>query len=47
MKTYDPGFADRRTAAQAITREARLITRNSRDFRRIAGLDLEVWPSPA
>jgi predicted nucleic acid-binding protein len=46
---YDLGY-DRRTtldrliAAQAISRDARLITRNRRDFERIEGLRLEVWP---
>lgn len=48
---YDLGY-DRRTtldrliAAQAISRDARLITRNRRDFERIEGLRLEVWPTP-
>ena len=48
---YELGY-DRRTtldrliAAQAISRDARLITRNRRDFDRIEGLRLEVWPSP-
>ncbi|MGZ8285549.1 MAG: PIN domain-containing protein [Allosphingosinicella sp.] len=37
---------DRLIAAQAISRDARLITRNRRDFDRIEGLRLEVWPSP-
>lgn len=37
---------DRLIAAQAISRNARLITRNRRDFERIDGLRLEVWPSP-
>lgn len=47
---YDLGY-DRRTtldrliAAQAISRHARLITRDRRDFDRIEGLRLEVWPS--
>jgi tRNA(fMet)-specific endonuclease VapC len=47
---WDLGY-DRRTtidrliAAQAIARDARLITRNGRDFARIAGLQLEVWPA--
>jgi len=46
---YDLGY-DRRTtldrliAAQAISRNARLITRNRADFDRIDGLRLEVWP---
>ena len=45
---YDTGY-DRRTtldrliAAQAIARDATLITRNGRDFRRIGGLKLEEW----
>lgn len=34
---------DRLIAAQAITRDARLITRNGKDFRRIEGLKLEEW----
>jgi tRNA(fMet)-specific endonuclease VapC len=47
---YDLGY-DRRTtidrliAAQAISRDARLITRNRRDFARIERLRLEVWPA--
>lgn len=47
---YDLGY-DRRTtldrliAAQAMSRDARLITRNRRDFERIQGLRLEVWPA--
>ncbi|HMG47892.1 MAG TPA: PIN domain-containing protein [Allosphingosinicella sp.] len=47
---YDLGY-DRRTtidrliAAQAISRDAQLITRNRRDFARIEGLRLEVWPT--
>lgn len=47
---YDLGY-DRRTtldrliAAQAISRDAWLITRNRRDFDRIEGLRLEVWPA--
>jgi tRNA(fMet)-specific endonuclease VapC len=36
---------DRLIAAQAISRDARLITRNRRDFERIHGLRLEVWPA--
>jgi predicted nucleic acid-binding protein len=36
---------DRLIAAQAISRGARLITRNRRDFDRIEGLRLEVWPT--
>ena len=45
---YDIGY-DRRTtldrliAAQAIARDATLITRIGRDFRRIEGLKLEEW----
>jgi predicted nucleic acid-binding protein len=48
---YELGY-DRRTtldrliAAQAISRGARLITRNRRDFERIEGLRLEAWPTP-
>ena len=34
---------DRLIAAQAIARDATLITRNGRDFRRIEGLRLEEW----
>ena len=48
---YDLGYDRRRTldrliAAQAISRDSRLITRNRRDFERIDGLRLEVWPAP-
>ena len=45
---YNVGY-DRRTtldrliAAQAIARDATLITRNGWDFRRIEGLKLEEW----
>lgn len=35
---------DRLIAAQAISRDCRLITRNGRDFRKIEALKLEVWP---
>ena len=35
---------DRLIAAQAIARDATLITRNGKDFRRIDGLKLEEWP---
>ena len=35
---------DRLIAAQAITHDATLITRNGKDFRRIDGLKLEEWP---
>jgi tRNA(fMet)-specific endonuclease VapC len=34
---------DRLIAAQAIARDATLITRNGRDFRRIEGLKLKEW----
>ena len=34
---------DRLISAQAIARDATLITRNGRDFRRIEGLKLEEW----
>lgn len=34
---------DRLIAAQAISRDARLITRNGKDFRKIDGLRLEEW----
>jgi len=34
---------DRLIAAQAIARDATLITRNAKDFRRIDGLRLEAW----
>ena len=37
---------DRLIAAQAIARDATLITRNGRDFRRIEGLKLEEWEGP-
>jgi tRNA(fMet)-specific endonuclease VapC len=36
---------DRLIAAQAISRDARLITRNRRDFAKIDGLRLEAWPA--
>lgn len=35
---------DRLIAAQAIARNAVLITRNGKNFRRIEGLRLEEWP---
>ena len=38
---------DRLIAAQAIARNARLITRNGRDFEKIERLRLEVWPAIA
>ena len=46
---YDLGFdrrltLDRLIAAQAISRDARLITMNGADFRRIEGLRLDEWP---
>lgn len=34
---------DRLIAAQAIARDATLITRNGKDFRRIEGLRLVEW----
>jgi len=34
-------------AAQAMSRDARLVTMNGKDFLKIDGLKLEVWPSPA
>ena len=37
---------DRLIAAQAIARDATLITRNGRDFRKIEGLKLEEWETP-
>lgn len=37
---------DRLIAAQALSRDALLITRNGADFRKIEGLRLEIWPSP-
>lgn len=42
-----PLTLDRLIAAQALARDALLITRNGADFRKIPGLRLEVWPSPA
>lgn len=36
---------DRLIAAQAISRDGRLITANGKDFRKIHGLRLEIWPS--
>ena len=38
---------DRLIAAQAISRDATLITRNGKDFRKIDGLRLEEWETPA
>ena len=38
---------DRLIAAQAIARDAVLITRNGKDFRRIEGLKLIEWKTPA
>lgn len=35
---------DRLIAAQAIARDATLITRNGKDFRSIEALRLEIWP---
>ncbi len=37
---------DRLIAAQALARDAPLITRNGKDFRRIAGLKLIEWETP-
>jgi tRNA(fMet)-specific endonuclease VapC len=37
---------DRLIAAQAIARDATLITRNGKDFRKIEGLKLEEWETP-
>lgn len=37
---------DRLIAAQAIARDATLITRNGKDFRRIEGLKLVEWQTP-
>lgn len=37
---------DRLIAAQAIARDAALITRNGKDFRRIEGLKLIEWETP-
>jgi predicted nucleic acid-binding protein len=37
---------DRMIAAQAIAAGLRLVTMNGRDFRDIAGLELEIWPAP-
>ena len=37
---------DRLIAAQAIARDASLITRNGKDFRRIDGLRLIEWDTP-
>lgn len=49
---YDLSFDRQRTldrliAAQAIARDAVLITRNGRDFRKIDGLKLIEWETPA
>ena len=38
---------DRLIAAQAIARDATLITRNGKDFRKIDGLKLIEWETPA
>ena len=48
---YTLGFDRQRTldrliAAQAITRDSTLVTRNGKDFRRIDGLKLEAWDTP-
>jgi len=37
---------DRLIAAQAIARDATLITRNGKDFRKIEGLKLLEWDTP-
>jgi len=37
---------DRLIAAQAIARDATLITRNGKDFRKIEGLKLIEWETP-
>lgn len=37
---------DRLIAAQAISRNATLVTRNGKDFRKIEGLRLEEWETP-
>lgn len=49
---YDLGYnrwltLDRLIAAQAIVRNATLITGNGKDFRRITGLKLVEWETPA
>jgi tRNA(fMet)-specific endonuclease VapC len=38
---------DRLIAAQALTRDATLITHNGKDFRKISGLRLVEWGTPA
>lgn len=48
---HDLGYSRRQTldrliAAQVLSRDALLITRNGADFRKIDGLRLEIWPSP-
>jgi tRNA(fMet)-specific endonuclease VapC len=37
------GPNDLMTAATALARDAVLVTRNDREFRRVAGLRVEVW----
>ena len=37
---------DRLIAAQALARDATLVTRNGRDFRKIEGLKLVEWETP-
>lgn len=37
---------DRLIAAQAITRDATLITRNGKDFRKVEGVKLVEWKTP-
>lgn len=41
-----PRIIDRMIAAQAIQSGATFVTLNGRDFRGIAGLDLEDWAQP-
>jgi tRNA(fMet)-specific endonuclease VapC len=49
---YNFGYSRRQTldrliAAQVLSRDAVLITRNGADFRKIDGLRLEIWSGPA
>lgn len=49
---YNFGYSRRQTldrliAAQVLSRDAVLITRNGADFRKIEGLRLQIWESPA